>query len=100
MLGAGMLLVYLSVGSSSLTTYNLVPQVPRYLLPALVFLALTLPIVAYAMTQGGVPPGRVLVVLLVLALLLLTEAWVQSLNAPAEMTAHFPQAGLTGTGWI
>ena len=37
---------------------------------ALVFLALTLPLVAYAMTQDGVPFGRVLVVLLVLALLL------------------------------
>ena len=37
---------------------------------ALVFLALTLPLVLYAMTQGGVPAGRVLVVLLVLALLL------------------------------
>ena len=37
---------------------------------ALVFLALTLPLVAYAMTQGGVPLGRVVVVLVVLALLL------------------------------
>jgi len=37
---------------------------------ALVFLALTLPLVAYAMTQGGVPVGRVVVVVLVLALLL------------------------------
>jgi ABC-2 type transport system permease protein len=37
---------------------------------ALVFLALTLPLVAYAMTQGGVPVGRVVVVLAVLALLL------------------------------
>jgi ABC-type transport system involved in multi-copper enzyme maturation permease subunit len=37
---------------------------------ALVFLALTLPLVAYAMTQGGVPLGRVVVVVLVLALLL------------------------------
>ena len=37
---------------------------------ALVFLALTLPLVAYAMTQGGVPFGRVVVVVLVLALLL------------------------------
>jgi len=37
---------------------------------ALVFLALTFPLVAYAMTQGGVPLGRVLVVTLVLALLL------------------------------
>jgi len=37
---------------------------------ALVFLALTFPLVAYAMTQGGVPFGRVVVVMLVLALLL------------------------------
>jgi ABC-2 type transport system permease protein len=37
---------------------------------ALVFLALTLPLVAYAMAQGGVPLGRVVVVLAVLALLL------------------------------
>ncbi len=37
---------------------------------ALVFLALTLPLVAYAMTQDGVPLGRVVVVLLVQALLL------------------------------
>ena len=39
-------------------------------LTALVFLALTLPLVAYAMTQKGVPVGRVLVITLVLALLL------------------------------
>ena len=37
---------------------------------ALVFLALTAPLVAYAMTQGGVPVGRVVVVTVVLALLL------------------------------
>ena len=37
---------------------------------ALVFLALTFPLVAYAMTQDGVPFGRVVVVTLVLALLL------------------------------
>jgi hypothetical protein len=37
---------------------------------ALVFLALTFPLVAYAMTQNGVPVVRVLVVTLVLALLL------------------------------
>jgi ABC-2 type transport system permease protein len=37
---------------------------------ALVFLALTLPLVAYAMTQKGVPFTRVLVVTLVIALLL------------------------------
>ena len=37
---------------------------------ALVFLALTFPLVAYAMTQDGVPFGRVVVVMLVLALLL------------------------------
>jgi ABC-2 type transport system permease protein len=37
---------------------------------ALVFLALTAPLVAYAMAQGGVPVGRVIVVTLVLALLL------------------------------
>ena len=37
---------------------------------SLVFLALTLPLVGYAMTRSGVPLGRVLVVLLVLSLLL------------------------------
>jgi ABC-type transport system involved in multi-copper enzyme maturation permease subunit len=37
---------------------------------SLVFLALTLPLVLYAMTQGGVPFGRVAVVTLVVALLL------------------------------
>jgi ABC-2 type transport system permease protein len=37
---------------------------------ALVFLALTAPLVGYAMTQSGVPVGRVVVVTLVLALLL------------------------------
>ena len=46
---------------------------------ALVFLALTLPLVAYAMTQGGVPFGRVVVVLLVLALLLGTVCAVSLL---------------------
>ena len=46
---------------------------------ALVFLALTLPLVLYAMTQGGVPLGRVLVVLLVLALLLGTVCAVSLL---------------------
>ena len=39
-------------------------------LTALVFLALTFPLVGYAMTQDGVPFSRVLVVTLVLALLL------------------------------
>jgi ABC-2 type transport system permease protein len=37
---------------------------------SLVFLALTAPLVAYAMTQDGVPVGRVVVVTVVLALLL------------------------------
>ncbi len=37
---------------------------------SLVFLALTLPLVLYAISQGGVPVGRMLVVTLVLALLL------------------------------
>jgi ABC-type transport system involved in multi-copper enzyme maturation permease subunit len=37
---------------------------------SLVFLALTMPLVAYAVTQGGVPVGRVAVVTVVLALLL------------------------------
>lgn len=37
---------------------------------ALVFLALTAPLVVYAMTQGGVPVGRLIVVTLVIALLL------------------------------
>ncbi|MDQ3610360.1 MAG: ABC transporter permease [Actinomycetota bacterium] len=49
---------------------------------ALVFLALTFPLVAYAMTQGGVPLGRVLVVTTVLALLLGTvcavSLWLSS----------------------
>lgn len=34
------------------------------------------------------------------ALLLLTEAWVLSLKTPADMTAHFLQAGLTGIGYF
>jgi two-component system sensor histidine kinase PilS (NtrC family) len=34
------------------------------------------------------------------ALLLLTEAWVLALKVPSEMTAHFPQAGLTGIGYF
>lgn len=46
---------------------------------ALVFLALTLPLVVYAMTQGGVPFGRVVVVVLVLALLLGTVCAVSLL---------------------
>jgi ABC-type transport system involved in multi-copper enzyme maturation permease subunit len=46
---------------------------------SLVFLALTLPLVAYAMTQGGVPLGRVVVVLVVLALLLGTVCAVSLL---------------------
>lgn len=33
-------------------------------------------------------------------LLLLTDAWVLSLHAPAEMAARFLQAGLTGTGYF
>lgn len=37
---------------------------------SLVFLALTLPLVGFAMTQGGVPPSRVVVVTAVLATLL------------------------------
>lgn len=49
---------------------------------ALVFLALTFPLVAYAMTQGGVPLGRVIVVTVVLALLLGTvcavSLWLSS----------------------
>ena len=49
---------------------------------ALVFLALTLPLVLYAMTQGGVPLSRVVVVTLVLALLLGTvcaiSLWLSS----------------------
>ena len=46
---------------------------------ALVFLALTSPLVAYAMTQEGVPFGRVVVVLLVMALLLGTVCAVSLL---------------------
>lgn len=49
---------------------------------ALVFLALTFPLVAYAMTQSGVPLGRVIVVTIVLALLLGTvcaiSLWLSS----------------------
>ena len=52
---------------------------------ALVFLAVTLPLVAYAMTQGGVPLGRVVVVLAVLALLLGTVCAV-SLFLSAVLT--------------
>ena len=37
---------------------------------SLVFLALTLPLVLYAMTQGGVPFGRVVIVTLVMAVIL------------------------------
>ena len=33
-------------------------------------------------------------------LLLLTDAWVQSLHAPMESAARFLQAGLTGTGYF
>jgi two-component system sensor histidine kinase PilS (NtrC family) len=33
-------------------------------------------------------------------LLLLTDAWVQSLHAPGETAARFLQAGLTGTGYF
>ena len=46
---------------------------------SLVFLALTFPLVAYAMTQDGVPFGRVVVVVLVLALLLGTVCAVSLL---------------------
>ena len=46
---------------------------------ALVFLALTFPLVAYAMTQNGVPFGRVVVVVLVMALLLGTVCAVSLL---------------------
>jgi ABC-type transport system involved in multi-copper enzyme maturation permease subunit len=46
---------------------------------ALVFLALTAPLVLYAMSQGGVPLGRVVVVTLVLALLLGTVCAVSLL---------------------
>jgi ABC-type transport system involved in cytochrome c biogenesis permease component len=49
---------------------------------ALVFLALTLPLTAYAMTRGGVPLGRLVVVTLVLVLLLGTvcaiSLWLSS----------------------
>ena len=52
---------------------------------ALVFLALTFPLVAYAMTRGGVPFGRVVVVMAVLALLLGTVCAV-SLYLSALLT--------------
>lgn len=52
---------------------------------ALVFLGLTLPLVAYAVSQGGVPISRVLVVTVVLALLLGTvcavSLWLSSVLA-------------------
>jgi ABC-2 type transport system permease protein len=69
---------------------------------ALVFLALTLPLVAYAVTQGGVPVGRVLVVTLVLALLLGTVCavalWLSSVlsrTTTSGVLAYLAVAALT-----
>ncbi len=69
---------------------------------ALVFLALTFPLVAYAMTQGGVPFGRVVVVTLVLALLLGTvcavSLWlsaVLSRTTTSAVLAYLAVFGLT-----
>lgn len=69
---------------------------------ALVFLALTLPLVAYAMAQGGVPFTRVLVVTLVLALLLGTvcaiSLWLSSVlsrTTTSGVLAYLAVFGLT-----
>ncbi len=63
---------------------------------SLVLLALTLPLVAYAMTQDGVPLRRALVVLLVLALLLGTVCAVSLfLSAVASTTTSGVLAHLT-----
>ncbi len=69
---------------------------------ALVFLALTLPLVGYAMTQDGVPFSRVVVVTLVLALLLGTvcaiSLWlsaVLSRSTTSGVLAYLAVFGLT-----
>ncbi len=69
---------------------------------ALVFLALTFPLVAYAMTQGGVPFGRVVVVTLVLAVLLGTvcavSLWLSSVlsrTTTSAVLAYLTVFGLT-----
>ncbi len=69
---------------------------------ALVFLALTLPLVAYAMTQGGVPFSRVVVVTVVLSLLLGTvcaiSLWlsaVLSRTTTSGVLAYLAVFGLT-----
>ncbi len=69
---------------------------------ALVFLALTFPLVAYAMTQGGVPFGRVVVVTLVLAVLLGTvcavSLWLSSVlsrTTTSGVLAYLSVFGLT-----
>ena len=69
---------------------------------ALVFLALTFPLVAYAMTQDGVPFGRVLVVTGVLALLLGTvcaiSLWLSAVltrTTTSGVLAYLAVFGLT-----
>jgi ABC-2 type transport system permease protein len=75
---------------------------------ALVFLALTLPLVVYTMTQHGVPVGRVVVVTLVLALLLGTVCAISlalsallSRTTTSAVLAYVAVFGLTvGTGIV
>lgn len=69
---------------------------------SLVFLALTAPLVVYAMTQGGVPFGRVIVVTVVLSLLLGTvcaiSLWLSSVLArttTSGVLAYLAVFGLT-----
>ncbi len=60
------------------------------------------PLFALPVLMGGVL-GSALLALGTAAgvtLLLLTDAWVQSLHAPTETAARFLQAGLTGTGFF
>ena len=69
---------------------------------SLVFLALTAPLVAYAMSQQGVPVGRVVVVTVVLALLLGTVSAISlflsavlSRTTTSGVLAYLAVAGLT-----
>jgi len=57
------------------------------------------PLFALPVLMGSVL-GSALLALGTAALLLLTDAWVLSLHAPAETAARFLQAGLTGTGYF
>ena len=60
---------------------------PLFALPVLIAAALGSTLLALG-TAAGV------------ALLLLTDAWVQALHTPAEATSRFLQAGLTGIGYF